>query len=114
MGDESVLPARACGAMKTGDLPDRRPERVWGGLGSGAPCAVCGTIVHKEDVELELQFTSDGGSAASSYHVHAKCFGAWELKRRNGSSNGHALRPADDRGIMPSRERNTTGQGERG
>lgn len=114
MGDESVLRARACEAMKTGNLPDHSPERLWGGLGSGDPCAVCGNVVDKADVELELQFTSDGVSAAANYLVHAKCFAAWELERRKGGVNGHPLPLADDGGIMPSRERSTTGQGEQG
>ena len=114
MRDESVLRALAREAMKTGNLPDHRPEGLWGGLGSGAPCAVCGEVVDKEDVELELQFTSDGVAAATHYHVHAKCFAAWELERRNGPLNDCSLPLADDGGIMPSRERSTTGQGERG
>jgi hypothetical protein len=114
MGDENVLRAWAREAMNAGKLPDHRPERLWGGLGSGAPCAVCGKAVDEEDVELELQFKSDGDSAATHYHVHAKCFAAWELERRNGAPNAHALPLADDGGIMPGRERNTTDQGERG
>lgn len=114
MGDESGLPARACEATEIGKLPDRRPDHVWGGPGSGTPCAVCGKVVDKGDVELELQFTSDGVSAAARYHVHAKCFGAWERERGIGASNGHTLPGADGGGIMPGRERNTTGRGERG
>ena len=113
MGDESVLRARVRDAMKTGSLPDHRPEHVWGGPGSGESCAVCGERVDKEDVELEVQFTPNQGAGATNYHVHAKCFAVWELERRNGGFNGHSLPAADDGGIMPSRERNTTNQGER-
>lgn len=113
MGDESVLRARACQAMKTGNLPGHRPERLWGGQGSGAPCAVCGEIVEKEDVELELQFDSRQGTGATHYHVHAQCFAAWELERRDAGLNGRSLPLADKEGIMPSCERNPTGQGER-
>ena len=105
MGEESVLHVRAREAMKTGRLPDHRPERVWGGLGSGEPCAVCGEAVDKNDVELELQFASDPVAAATSYHVHAKCFGAWEVERRSRDSNGHSLPRADDGGIISGRER---------
>lgn len=113
MGDESVLRARAREAVKTGHLPDHPPARVWGGPGSGEPCAVCGDAVDKEDVELELQFTSNEGADATSYHVHARCFGAWELERRNGGLNGHSLPLADNRGIIPDRERNTADRAER-
>ncbi len=114
MGEESVLRARACQAMKTGDLPDRHLERVWGGGGSGQSCAVCGDVVDRGDVELELQFTSTRGAVATHYHVHAQCFAAWELERRNAGLNGYSLPLADEEGIMPSRERNPTAQGERG
>ena len=114
MGDESVLRARAREAMKSGNLPDHRPERMWGGPGSGAPCAVCGETVDKDGVELELQFTSDGGFDTTNYHVHAPCFAAWELERRNRGRNGHSLPLADDEGIIPGHEGNTTRRGERG
>lgn len=114
MGDQSVLRARAREAMKTGNLPDDRPERLWGGQGSGAPCAVCGEIVEKEDVELELQFNSHQVAGATLYRAHAQCFAAWELERRDAGLNGRSLPLADEEGIMPSRERNPTGGGERG
>lgn len=113
MGDESVLRARAREAIKVGNLPDHRPEHVWGGPGSGESCAVCGDTVDKGDVELELQFAASPGAGAPNYHLHAQCFAAWELERRNGSPNGHALPLADDRGIMPGREHNRTGRRER-
>ena len=112
MSDESVLRARAREAMKTGNLPKHRPERLWGGPGSGASCAVCGEIVGTDDVELEFQFGSAEGPEAANCHVHARCFAAWEHER-NGSLNGHSLPPADEVGIMPSRERSTTSQRER-
>lgn len=84
MGDESVLPAGAADAMKTGKLPERRPERIWGGPGSGASCAICGKTIGTGEVEFELQFASDGSSGTANYHVHARCFAAWELERRDG------------------------------
>lgn len=113
MGDESVLRARAREAMKTGKLPDYGPEGVWGGLGSGEPCVVCGKTVEREDVELELKFASDPDHTATNYHVHARCFTAWELERRNASLNGRPLPLVDDGGIMSDREHNTTRQGKR-
>ncbi|MGH2448421.1 MAG: hypothetical protein ACRDFS_07445 [Chloroflexota bacterium] len=113
MDEDSVLRARAREAMKAANLPDRRPEGLWGGPGSGATCAVCGKTVGTGEVELELQFTSDQGPGAGSYHVHARCFAAWELERRNGGSNGHSLPQPGNGGIMADRERNTTNQGER-
>jgi hypothetical protein len=114
MGEDSVLRARAREAMKSGNLPHDRPQGIWGGRGSGEPCAVCDKVVDKEDVELELQFSSDGEAGTIHYHVHARCFAAWELERRIGGLNGHSLPRSDDGGIMRDRERNTTGGGERG
>ena len=114
MDDESVLRAWAREAMKAGNLPDRRPERMWGGPGSGESCAVCGKAVDKEDVELELQFTSGEGAGAANCHVHGRCFAAWELERRNGSANGQPLSQSGNGGIMPGRDRNETNTGDRG
>lgn len=114
LGDESELRAQAREAMKAGRLPEHPPERMWGGPGSGASCAVCGKTVGKKEVEFELQFTSDGGPAPVNYHVHARCFAAWELERRNGPPQGRSLRQEGDARIMPCRERNAKKRGERG
>lgn len=100
--------------MTAGKLPDRPPERMWGGPGSGAPCALCGKTVGTEEVEIELQFTSQGGAGTANYHVHARCFTAWELERRNGDSRGRLLRQEGSGGIIPRRERNATNRGEPG
>jgi hypothetical protein len=114
MGDESVLAAGAGDAMKTSKLPKHRPERMWGGPGSGSSCAICGKTIGTEELEFELQFASEGGSATANYHVHVHCFAAWELERRDAKSNGHSLPYAGDGGIMLSRERNTIAQEGRG
>lgn len=114
MNDESVLRTRAREAMKTGDLPDRRPARMWGGPGTGELCAVCGKTIGADELEFELQFTPDGDRGAATYHVHATCFTAWELERRNGEANGQALRHVGKAGIIPGRERNPRSQRERG
>lgn len=112
MGDESELPARTREAMLTDKLPRQPPERMWGGPGSGASCAICGKIIGTGEVEFELQFALNGGSGAANYHVHVQCFTAWELERRNGSPNGH-LPQAGNEGIMLDSERHTTIPGER-
>lgn len=115
MSDDNMLRARAREAINAGRLPDRGSRTLVGGVGSGEPCAVCGKDVEKEDVELAVKFASDENpTAITTYHLHAKCFTSWELERRNGRLNSHSLPPADDRGIMPSRECNTTEDGKRG
>lgn len=99
--------------MKAGKLPDRPPDRMWGGPGSGGPCAVCGKTIGTEGVEIELQFMSDEGPHTATYHVHTQCFAAWDNGRRRGGSNGRSLPQGGDGGMMPSRERYTTNQGKR-
>ena len=91
MADESVLRARAREAMKSGNLPKHPPERMWGGPGSGVSCALCGKIVGPEEVEFELQFSSGGGTGLITYHVHARCYAAWELERRDACLNGQLV-----------------------
>ena len=113
MSDERVLPAQARQAMKGGGLPEHRPERIWGGLGSGASCALCGRDIGPEEMEFELQFSSNEHRCSGNYHVHVRCFAAWEGERRNEGSNGHVLPRISDSGIMGC-ESNAASQGERG
>lgn len=84
MSDERLLRTQAREAIRAGRSPDRVPERMWGGPGSGAVCAVCGRNVGKEEMEFELQFSlkADG---SDSYHFHVRCFAAWELERGKGT-----------------------------
>ena len=83
MPDESLLRAKARAAVENGKLPSRQPDRTWGGPGVGAPCAVCGLPVKKDEMEFEIQFARDGGSPGlDKFHVHVRCFAAWEFERR--------------------------------
>ena len=114
MADDSVLRARIREAMNTGALPDSPPERMWGGPGSGASCAVCGNPVDKEEVEFELQYAAGGGAGAANYHVHARCFAVWELELRSGGGcNGQFLSQSFAEGKILHCERSGTNQGER-
>lgn len=110
MGDGSIVLTRAPEAMHTGKLPDRRPDRMWGGSGSGASCALCGNPVRNDEVEFELEYRPNGSPGAANYHVHARCFAAWELERRNGASQGNSLPRSGDGGIVLGRERNASTQ----
>jgi len=65
-------------------LPARRPDRIWGGpgTGNGDACALCGKEVDKADMAFELEFAEGGGQQSrSSLRMHAQCFAAWELER---------------------------------
>jgi hypothetical protein len=64
-----------------GTLPDRSPDRIWGGPSAGGDCAVCGASVDPGELELEMEFDGNGdGSSATRYQVHVRCFPAWQVK----------------------------------
>jgi hypothetical protein len=74
MPDETILRAKAREAVRTGKLPSRRPDRTWGGPGVGAPCAVCGEPVKRDQLELEIQFERDGDTPGlDKFHIHVRC-----------------------------------------
>jgi hypothetical protein len=85
MPEESDLRATAREVIRTGKLPNRRPDRTWGGPGVGASCTICGEPVTTEQLEFEIQFAVDGDEPGlDKFHVHVRCFAAWELERTNG------------------------------
>ena len=80
--DEQALREKARQVTRDGKLPNRRPDRTWGGPGVGAPCALCELPVRKEDLEFEIQFARDGSDPGlDKYHLHVRCFSVWELER---------------------------------
>jgi hypothetical protein len=89
MQDEHVLREKACAVIRAGKLPSRAPDSTWGGPGVGAPCSICDLPVEADQMELEIQFAHDGG--LDKYHVHIRCFAAWELERTmRTNSHSHA------------------------
>jgi hypothetical protein len=83
MPDEAYLREKARRTVENGKLPARSPDRTWGGPGVGAECAVCEKPVAKTELEFEIQFARDGGSPGlDKYHLHVRCFAAWEFERR--------------------------------
>ena len=83
MPDEAALRAKAREVIRAGKLPDRRPDRSGGGPGGGARCAVCAEPVTRTQLEFELQFATDGAEPGlDKFHVHIRCFAAWEFERR--------------------------------
>ena len=82
--DEQVLRGLARKVIRDGKLPNRHPDRTWGGPGVGALCAVCELPVTRQQLEFEIQFAHDGGDPGlDKYHVHTRCFAVWELERGN-------------------------------
>jgi hypothetical protein len=80
LGSDDACPDHA-GQGIDGPLPDREPDRIWGGNGDGSECAICKQGVARDQVEIEVVFLAgcDGGSA---YRLHRHCFAAWEDRRR--------------------------------
>ncbi len=83
MADDAILAAKARDAIQSGVLSARAANRTFGGPGSGATCAVCGEPVTRNQMELEVEFNRHGATPGlDRYHLHTKCFAAWELDRK--------------------------------
>jgi len=80
MPDEPRLREQARAVIQSGKFPSRNPDRTWGGPGVGAPCSVCEKPVTKEEMEFEIQFDGDN-PGLDKFHVHIRCFAAWEFER---------------------------------
>jgi hypothetical protein len=81
MSDE-CLHEKARAVIRAGKLPNRRPDRTWGGPGVGADCAICDAPVTHEEVEFEIEFARNGDRPGpDAYHVHVSCYAAWEFER---------------------------------
>ena len=84
MNDESALREKARKAIQSGMLPNRSQDRMWGGPGAGANCVICNEFVNREELEVEIEFERDGDApCVNTYHLHVRCFGAWEFERRD-------------------------------
>jgi hypothetical protein len=81
--DEQLVRAKVREVLKAGKLPNRRPDRTWGGPGVGAACTICGLPVTNAQLEFEIEFARDSDfPGLDMYHVHVRCFAAWEFERR--------------------------------
>ena len=84
MSDEGALCEKAREMIQAGQLPDRYPDRTWGGPGVGADCTICRVPVKRDEVEFEIEFTRSGDNPGlDTYQFHIRCFAAWELERHN-------------------------------
>jgi len=92
MQDEQAILRKAREAITSGRLPNRHPDRMLGGTGFGASCAVCAEPVTPDQAEFELEFApasgdgtstgnSDGHAQPQTHHVHIRCFAACEFER---------------------------------
>jgi hypothetical protein len=82
MNDECTLSEKADEGTGAPKLPTRRPDRMWGGPGLGADCAICRAPVKREEIEFELEFARDSDDPGQdTFHVHVRCFTIWERSK---------------------------------
>jgi hypothetical protein len=82
MIDECTLREKAREVIQGRKLPNRPPDRMWGGPGTGADCTVCSAPVKRAELEFEIEFARDGDDPGlNTYHVHIPCFAAWQFER---------------------------------
>ena len=81
MPNEPQIRALAREALRAGKLPPRDPDRTWGGPGADLPCTICGVRITANTTEYELQFKRLDVTALDRFHLHLRCFAAWEMER---------------------------------
>jgi hypothetical protein len=55
MPDEAVLRAKAREALRSGKLPNRKPDRTYGGPGFRVRCSLCGEFIEADQAEMETR-----------------------------------------------------------
>src|SRR5262249_27924516 len=79
--DEPRPREQAREAIRSGQIPARPPDRnLTQHDRSGPACPVCGELVKREHLEVEIQFRRQG-LGWDRYHLHPRCFAAWEFER---------------------------------
>ena len=64
--------------IATGQLPNTAPSTMWGGPGTGQPCALCQKTILPADMELEFEAPHDGSLRKLRFHV--VCQSVWQLE----------------------------------
>ena len=79
MKDEVALRSKARVLIRSGRLPQRRPDRVWGGAGyGGSSCMLCHSKIGHNEVAMEIEYVSKAGEDAPNACLHTHCFLALE------------------------------------
>jgi hypothetical protein len=52
-------------ALRSGKLPSRKPDRTYGGSGTGVRCSLCGDVIEADQAEIEFGSTAMEGRQAS-------------------------------------------------
>jgi hypothetical protein len=86
--DEAVIRELTRRIIKREGIPNRPPDQIWGGYGTGLPCAICDLPVRKDEMEFELEFVVDSAElCVAVYHLHNGCFTVWESERNMREQN---------------------------
>jgi hypothetical protein len=81
MDDKAKIHQKVREAIQAGKPPNRRPQRMSGGPGTGARCVICGDSIGQA-FEMRLEFAGDDGDPAEvKYHFHVSCYTAWDSER---------------------------------
>lgn len=84
---QGELRRRAREEIRKGRLPQSPPASMWGGSGSGLPCAVCGDSIRPDQVEYE---TTDP-RCGDSLRLHMQCHTVWQIEGDVGIHAGSTL-----------------------
>ena len=75
---EAELRPLARARIAQGLLPCTTLNKMWGGPGSGQPCALCDKPVSSNEMEYEIEASVDGGVRSLRFHV--VCEAIWQLE----------------------------------
>jgi hypothetical protein len=105
---EDRPPARTPIEGRPPPLPDRPPDRVFAGRGSGRRCRLCGSAIESGDIEWELVYEGADAGHAETHAVHSSCF--MTASRSQGERGGDGSLPRAEReSNMPRRENGRAG-----
>ena len=88
--------------IQLGELPNRKPSSTWGGMGSGARCAVCDGYLSSSEMELEFEIKPLDGQNGGIYRMHVSCYTDWESELLDGS--GCVVLCSEDANVPPGRD----------
>jgi CheY-like chemotaxis protein len=65
-------------------------------------CVICDLPVQRDQMEFEIQFARDGENPGlDKFHVHIRCFAAWEFERRRPARWGALSSALNETGVTP-------------
>ncbi|HEY3784148.1 MAG TPA: hypothetical protein VGL55_02580 [Steroidobacteraceae bacterium] len=75
--DDAELRRQVRGLINAGQLGVTVRGGIFGGCGSDCPCAVCGVMIPRDELEYEIQYP------AGARHFHVACYMAWFMECRD-------------------------------